>query len=167
MKTILKLSVVVLFFFTTHNSMAQEKGDLRVFSGFSGMHLENRLGLAVGAEYFLAPKYSVSTNLLYSEGSTDNFTFESLISADVHYYLWKKRVNLYAYSGYGLYQVQGRSRNEFGIRNYHSTTFGAGMDYAVRENLGVYAQSKGWLNGDGTFHTFNLGVFFKLNFKKK
>jgi len=41
------------------------------------------------------------------------------------------------------------------------------MDYSMSDKLGVYAQSKGWYNGDGSFHTFNMGVFFKLNLKKK
>lgn len=166
MKALLSLSVIFLCLFTSYESFAQEKGDIKLSAGFSGMHLDNALGLAVGAEYVYAKNFSVAANLLYSErGPAYEVSFESFLGIDFRYYFLRKGINAYAFSGYGNHQVQGIRSNDFRLRNYHSATFGAGAEYGIGEGLLVYAQSKGWYNEDGAFQTFNLGVIFKLRKK--
>ncbi|MCE7995766.1 MAG: porin family protein [Roseivirga sp.] len=166
MKTV-KLLIALFCLFATQSAMAQEKGDINLSAGFSGMHLDNALGLAVGAEYMFAQKFGVAAGLLYSEASNTNpVRFESLLSLDFRYYFLKKGISAYAYSGYGIHQAQGLVSPFDGIRNFHSATFGAGVEYGVSENLNVYLQSKGWYNEEGSFQTFNLGVAFRLKKKK-
>lgn len=162
MKTI-KLLIALFCLFAAQSAMAQEKGDVNLSAGFSGMHLDNALGLAVGTEYMYAKRFSVAAGLLYSEASSANpVRFESLLSLDFRYYFLKKGISAYAYSGYGIHQAQGLVSPNDGIRNFHSATFGAGVSYGVGENLDVYLQSKGWYNEEGSFQTFNLGVVFRL-----
>ena len=166
MKTLLTLSVFLICLVTPFDSFSQEKGDIKLSAGFSGMHLDHSLGLAVGAEYVYAKNFSVAANLLYSErGPAYLVSFESFLGIDFRYYFLKKGINAYAFSGYGNHQVQGIRANDFGLRNYHSATFGAGAEYSVGDKLDVYVQSKGWYNAEGAFQTFNLGVIFRLNKK--
>ncbi|GAB5523137.1 MAG: hypothetical protein Roseis2KO_10090 [Roseivirga sp.] len=166
MKTI-KLLTALLCLFATQGAMAQEKGDINLSAGFSGMHLDNALGLAVGAEYMYAKRFSVAAGLLYSEASNANpVRFESLLSLDFRYYFLKKGIRAYAYSGYGIHQGQGLFSPNDGIRNFHSATFGAGLAYGVGEDLDVYLQSKGWYNEEGGFQAFNFGVIFRLKKEK-
>ncbi|GEM_PF-6043906 len=165
MKTI-KLSIALFCLFAAQSVTAQEKGEINLSAGFSGMHLDNALGLAIGAEYLFAKKFSLAAGLLYSEASNTNpVRFESLLSLDLRYYFLNKGISAYAYSGYGTHQAQGLSSPFDGIRNFHSVNFGAGVAYGVGENLDVYLQSKGWYNEEGAFQAFNLGVVFRLNKK--
>ena len=166
MKNLIKLSLALICLCSFYSTHAQEKGEINVSAGFSGMHIDNSLGLALGAEYIYAKRFSVAAGLLYaSAGSTNPVRFESLLSLDFRYYFFNKGVSAYVFSGYGLHEAQGLDSFNDGNRSLHSAMLGAGAEYEISEKLNVYLQSKGWYNERGGYQTFNLGVVFRLRKK--
>lgn len=163
MKLIFSVLIISFLVLAPLQSQAQDKGDIRASASLVGVRFDEALGFSLGGEYFLTNRLSTAANLLYVEESLFFSVKESLLGADLRYYFVKKRLNVYALSGYGYYRRRTEAPTAEVTRRYNSVSLGGGVQYGISDRWSVEFNAKTWYNSDGFYRVFGLGAAFTLN----
>ena len=164
MKTTFSILIFGLIVLSPMQSFAQQKKDLKVYTGFIGTPNASTIGINLGAEYFLSNRMSLVSGLAYIDEPNRMFPARDLLfQADFRYYVVNKKLNFYLHTGYAFHNMQREwPVNDF-VTNKNSVSAGMGVEYDLSDKWSVHFNGRSWYNDEGVFRYFGLGTSFRLN----